>query len=57
MRGVEDVGKGHVQFFGRKSAFHSALLSDFFRSNQKQRTLVHGIVPPKAMAGLILQPR
>jgi hypothetical protein len=57
MPSVEDVGKGHVQFFGRRSAFQSALLSDYCRSKQKQRTLVHGIVPPKAMAGLFLQPR
>jgi hypothetical protein len=57
MPSVEDVGKGHVQFFGRRSAFQRALLSDYCRSKQKQRTLVHGIVPPKAMAGLFLQPR
>jgi hypothetical protein len=54
---VEDVGKGRVQFFGRRSAFQSALLSDFCRSKRKHRTLVLGIVPPKAMAELFLQPR
>jgi hypothetical protein len=55
--GVEDVGKGRVQFFGRRSAFQSALLSDFCRSKRKHRTLVHGIVPPKAMAAVFLQLR